>query len=258
MKKYRMGFCFVLFLALFALRAGAELREFRLPDGRSIQAEIMSYNGKLDKVVLRLENKSIKKVKPGIFVKEDQEYIHEWAKLDGFRNKAFFKISCQKNLVEKWKDEIDEKVSYGGGNTEKENIGELKFEKFAYKLLLENRNTVPLENVEVEYCIFCKEKGKGKWRKSTDWFSEATTGSITVEKLPAKKKKTVVTDPVVIGRQEITGDVYNGRTGGGFEKISAELEGIWVRVIVKAPGGQKAVRELFSPDTLEGKYAWPK
>ena len=235
--------------------ARAELREFRLPDGRSIRAEIVSFSA--GKVALKLENGRIKKVPPKIFVEEDQRFIKEWAMLDAFRNPAFFKISSQKNLVEKWKEELESNVSYGSGNVEKENIGEMKFEKFAYKLTLENRNAIPVENIEVEYCIFCKEKGKGHWRKNAAWFKKAKKGSVTIEKLPAKKKKTVETDPVVVGRQEITGDIYNGRTGGGFEKIGAEVEGIWVRVTVTTPDGQKAVRELFSPDTLEGKYAWP-
>jgi len=233
-------------------------REFKLPDGRAIKAEIVSFNGKLGKVELKLADGRLKKIKPGVFVEEDQKYIKEWAAVKAFTNKAFFKLSCQKDLVEKWKEDILGKVSYGSGSVETETIGEMKFEKFAYKVLLDNRNDVPLENIKIEYCIFCKEKGKGRWRKGSDWFSKETPGTIHVDKLPAKAKKTVVTDPAVIGRQEITGDIVSASSGSSYEKIGSALEGIWVRITLKTPDGQTATREIFEPDTLKGKHAWPK
>jgi hypothetical protein len=62
-----------------------------------------------------------------------------------------------------------------------------------------------------------------------------------------------VTKPAVIARQEILGDFVNS-----YEKISAEMEGIWVRVTIKTPSGQTATREIFKPETLKGKHAWPK
>jgi len=243
---------------LLANRAGAELREFKLPDGRAIKAEIVSFNGKLGKVELKLENGSLRKVKPGIFVEEDQKYIKEWAAVKAFMNKAFFKLSCQKDLVEKWKDDIVSQVSYGGGSLETESIGEMKFEKFAYKVLLDNRNDVSLENLEIKYCIFCKEKGKGRWRKGKDWFSNETSGTIQIDNLSAKSKKTEETEPVVIARQEITGDIVSSGTGSSFEKIGVELEGIWVRVTIKMPSGQTAIRDIFEPESLKGKHTWPK
>ena len=79
--------------ALLAFRVDAEMREFKLPDGRSLQAEIMGFDGKLGKVELKLANGRRKKIKPGIFVEEDQKYIKEWLALDGLRNAAFFKVS---------------------------------------------------------------------------------------------------------------------------------------------------------------------
>lgn len=243
----------LLVFTLAAHRADAKMREFTSPDGRTLQAEIVSFNGKLGKVTLKLANGRIRRVEPSRFVEEDQKYIKEWASLDGFRNKTFFKISCSKDMVEKWKDNIEGRVSYGGGSSEKATVGEMKFEKYAYNLLLENRNDVPLENIEVEYCIFCKQKGKGQWESGTDWFQKENKGTLAIKKLPAKSKKTLTTKPSVIARQEILGDFVQS-----YEKISAELEGIWVRITIKTPGGQSAVRNVFQPKNLEGKHAWPK
>ncbi len=243
----------MLVFTLATHRADAEMREFTLPDGRALQAEIVSFNGKLGKVKLKLADGRIKTVNPAIFVKEDRQYIKEWASLDGFRNKTFFKISCSKDLAEKWKDNLEGNVSYGDGSSEKETIGEMKFEKFVYNLLLENRNDVPLENIEIEYCIFCEQKGKGRWKGSSEWFSKATKGNLTIKKLPAKSKKTVTTESAVIARQEILGDFVQS-----YEKISAELEGVWVRITIKTPGGQTATRTVFEPDNLAGKHTWPK
>lgn len=246
--------------ALLASRADAEMREFKLPNGKSVQAEIVSFDSRLGKVKLKLADGRPKTVKPGIFVKEDREYIKEWVSLDGFRNKTFFKVSCSKDMVEKWKEDIVSTVYIGGdrSNTEKMTMGEMKYEKFAYKLLLENRNAVPLENIKIEYCIFCKQKGKGQWRDRPDWFEKEKTGSLTIAKLPAKSKKTVATDPVVIARQEISGNIVSSGSGASYEKIGVELEGVWVRITIKTPGGLTATRSVFNPKNMEGKYAWPK
>jgi len=211
----------------------------------------VSFNGKLGKVELKLADGRLKKINPGVFVEEDRQFIKEWAAVKAFMNKAFFKLSCQKDLVEKWKDDIIGTVSYGGGEAETETVGEMKFEKFAYKVLLDNRNDVPLENIKIEYRIFCKEKGKGKWVDRSNWFSKEIPGTISIDKLPAKSKKTETTKPAVVARQEILGDFVNS-----YEKIAAEMEGIWVRVTIKTPGGQTATREVFAPDTLRGKYEW--
>ncbi len=239
--------------ALLTPRVDAKMREFKLPDGRSLQAEIVDFNGKLGKVKLKLANGKLKTVNPAIFVKEDRKYIKEWASLDGFRNKSFFKVSCSKDMVEKWKENIDRDVSYGGGSSESETVGEVKFEKFAYNLLIENRNDVPLENIKIEYCIFCKQTGKGRWMNGSDWFQKATKGNLATIKLPAKSKKTVTTGSAIIARQEILGDFSTS-----YEKVGAELEGVWVRITIKTPGGQTATRTVFEPENLEGKYTWPK
>ncbi len=249
----RLFFAGMLVFALAAHRADAEMREFKLPDGRSLQAEIVGFDSKLGKVKLKLASGKLKTVNPTLFVKEDRVYIKEWAALDGFRNKSSFKVSCSKDTLERWKENIEGKVSYGGGSAETETVGEMKFEKIAYSLLLENRNNVPLENITIEYCIFCKQKGKGEWEGTSDWFKKKKKGSLTVKKLPAKSKKTLKTEAAIIARQEILGDFSNA-----YEKVSVEIEGIWVRVIIKTAGGQTAVRTVFEPEKLEGKYTWPK
>ncbi|NNJ71296.1 MAG: hypothetical protein HKP10_08440, partial [Kiritimatiellales bacterium] len=58
--------------------AKAELREFKTPDGKSVMAEIVGYNAKLGKVELKRENGKRVKVKPSVFVEEDQQYITDW------------------------------------------------------------------------------------------------------------------------------------------------------------------------------------
>jgi hypothetical protein len=252
--KYRFLVVGVLGVMLLANRASAEMREFKLPDGRTIKAEIVSFNGKLGKVQLRLENGALKKVKPEVFVEEDQHFIEEWATIKAFMNEAFFKLSCQKDLVKKWKDDIMGLVSYSDGrDAETDTIGEMKFEKFVYKVILDNRNDVSLKYIKIEYCIFCKEEGKGHWAGgSPDWFKKEIVGVINIDKLPAKSKEIEVTKPAVIARQEILGDFVNTH-----EKISAKVEGIWVRITIEMPSGETATREIFKPKNLRGKHTWP-
>ncbi len=240
MKKCWVG---LLFLVLSVLRADAEMREFNLPDGRSLQAEIMSYNDKLDKVELKLANGKRKKVSPSLFVEKDQKYIKEWAVLDGFCNKAFFKVSCKKNLEKKWKKEDD--------------AFQVKYTQYNYILTLENRNAYPLKNIKVEYRIFYEQEKNDRRTKKVVVDKNVKAGVEKVSRILPRGKKELSTESVVLEKFEFnTGDFYV--PGGDPETTTGEIKGIWVRMHITTAGGLTAVRNLFEPAGLEGKYAWPK
>ncbi len=256
--KHLMTVVGVLFAIVSTQQVGAEIRAFKLPDGRSLKAEIKSYNTSQGLVELKREDGKCVKVKPTIFVDADQKYIQDWAAMEGFRNPSFFKISCSKDTVKRWKKTLEGTVSYATGGSEKESIGQVKFEQISYELFLENRNPIPLENIEIEYCIFCKETGKGAWIDNPKWFKKITKGNLTIEALPSKSKKTLMTSSVITAVQEVSGDLSSARDDSGFEKIEVELNGVGVRITIKTPGGQTAVRTIYKPKDLEGKCGWSK
>ena len=60
------------------------------------------------------------KVRPSIFVAEDQAYIKEWDAVKAFTSGRLLKISCDDNQLDKWKEEEWKDVRYTSGNVEKE------------------------------------------------------------------------------------------------------------------------------------------
>jgi len=228
---------------LLANRVGAEMREFKLPDGRSIKAEIVSFNAKLGKVELKLANGKRKKVNPGLFVEEDQKFIKEWAALDGFRNKRFFKVECAKKRTEKWGEE--------------DSAYQVKYDRYIYNITLENRNEYPLENIKVEYRIFYEQEENDRSTRKVVVNKNVKSGEADVKRILPRGKTVLPTESVVLAKFEFnTGDYYV--PGGDPETTSGEIKGIWVRIQIETEGGQTAVRNVFEPAGLEGKYAWPE
>lgn len=249
-----MGWFSFLFMLIIAGAAQAELHEFNLPDGRSIKAEIVDYNAKLGMVQLRREDgKRLPKVKPTTFVKEDQEYIHNWAKLAGFRSPSLFKITCKDDQIEKWKEEEEGKVRYSDGSVETETISETHFEKFVYNVKLENKNNVPLEGIKFEYRIYY-EQGTSKMKKASKK-PKSISGELELRRLSPKQKTILKTKPVVIHKKEYFGDFTN-MDGSLSEPDEGEILGIWLRAYAKGADGKMIVRDVYQPDSLAGKYAW--
>ncbi|MDF7824036.1 hypothetical protein P4B35_08425 [Pontiellaceae bacterium B12227] len=245
------------FVLIFALSVGlvrAEMHTFKLPDGRSIVAEIVDVNARQGIVELRLENGSVKKIKPSIFVQEDQDYISAWSELAGFRSPAFFKISCKRKLDEKWDEEESGKISYSDGSVEDETISETKYEKFIYEILLENRNKVPLQDLTLEYRIFYEQGTGDATGTKLVVAKKNVAGKLEVARLDSKAKTTLKSSPVVIHDKDWNGD-YTYK-GGDPVSESGEVKGIWLRVQTKGVDGKPVIRDVYEPESIAGKYAW--
>ncbi len=232
----------VLFFVLLSQWAAADTREFRLPDGRAIVAEVVGFDRRFGKVELKLENGHRKKVVPSIFTEADQAYIKEWVSLGGFRNPGMFKVDCEKRLLKKWKEENSAVT--------------LKHRRYAYGITFENRGKNPLESLKVDYRIFYEQEANNRTTKKVDLLEKTQFGKLSIDVLPSKGKKEFLSKSVELERFEFnTGDYYV--PGGDPESTSGRIRGIWVRVQVGGKAGYVATRDFFEPPSLEGKYAWP-
>lgn len=238
--KWKMGAALVFGLAL--VPAEAAMREFSLADGRAVEAEIVGFNAKNGQVELLLANGQRKKVDASIFVAGDQQYIKDWAALEGFRNPSSFKVECKKNKVESWKEE-DEWI-------------EKKLERYVFEVYLENRTDVGIENLTAEYRIFYEQEANeqgGKISKA----DKVEAGKLDIERLRAKEKRTETTGPVVIyGTDFNLTDYYV--PDGDPQKARGEIKGIWIKLTTKTAGGETQERNVYDPASIEGKYTWPK
>jgi len=247
MKKYSL---IVLGMLSFARMCGAgEVHEFQLPSGKSVKAEIMGYNGRLDVVTLRLPKGGIKKVHPGIFVAEDQKYIQKWALICGFKRSSKFTIKINKK-------------SGDFKRVETKKGGTAKVQEIRYDIVLENSNSYPLEEISVEYRIFVRPKGDGRWHAEM----VSALGSLSELTNPTPVSGAKAFMEIVPGETYQVQTKYarsiKAKSGGRadssgvtFKNQELVLEGIWVRVLMEIDG-ETFFRDVFAPDTLKGKHVW--
>jgi len=247
MKRYLMV---VLGVLSFSRMCGAgELHEFRVLSGKSVKAEVIGYNGRLDMVTLKLPNKSIKKVRLGLFVAEDREYVIKWSFVSGFKNNAKFKIKINKK-------------SGGVERVEARKGGLATIKKTRYDIVLENLNSFPLENISVEYKIFIRTKGDGRWLKDlvkllgskselvnpTPTFGAKECGEIS-------PSETILVETKYARSIKAKPGSRTDSSGEAWKNQELVLEGIWVRVVMEIDG-ETIFRDVFAPDILKGKHTW--
>ncbi len=257
MKRIIMGLYVVAVLFAGVGFVQATLHEFTLKDGRTLKAEIVSYNAKLKKVELKREDGKLIPVNPAVFTEADQSYIMAWASLDGVRSERFFKVTCEKDLVEKWKKEEMDDVMYDGGDMVKELVSVSKFQRYIYNLTLENKNTFPLENLKLEYRVFYGQEEDAGSSKVVEQ-EKVVSGSLNIKRVASGKKTELKTDSVVLRDTQYSTSISYGSSATTRSRESGELKGIWVRIMATGPDGQTVVRDIFEPSSLEGKHKWPE
>lgn len=230
-----------------------EFRDFTSSDGRTVRAQIVDYNGATGTVEVELENGKRTRVKPTVFSAEDQAYIQDWIKGQSIMSDSLLKVSCSEKLTEKWKDEEDGQVHYGGGEYETETVSVTKFERYTYELKLENRNAFPLENLTIKYRICYEQSEHNRDRKAIP-AKKYKTGSLKIDRIEAKSKQVVTTDSVVLSCKQFTGDLIYSR--GDPEKTDGRIDGIWLKIIMRLSSGETVEREVVDPKNIAKIYQW--
>lgn len=237
--------------------AWAEQHEFTLKDGRTLKAEIVGYNAKLGKVELKRADGKRVPVKPTVFVEADQKYIKEWFMLDGVRSERLFKITCKKDLVEKWKKEEEAEVRYDGGSMGKELVSVSRFKRYVFELNLENRNDFALENLKMEYRVFYEQEVSTGSSKVVAK-DKVLSGSLEVKRIDPREKMKLTTEPVVLRDTEYSSSITYGESGITRDRESSEIKGFCLRIISTGSDGQTVLREVCEPSSFAGKYKWPE
>lgn len=244
---------------IFLLWGGvSEARTFMLPDGRSIDAEIVKYHAKTGLVELSLANGKRKKVQPSIFVPADQSYIKEWASLSTFRDEKMLQVSADEKKVKTREEKVMGDVNYNDGDIQKEVVAEVEYTSYVFEVQLDNRSASPMENLEVHYCIYYEQlraAGSGG-AKRTQPVVDHKNVSGTFEKvsLIGKEKKALETKPVELHEKEYVTDA-NFR-GGDPVKEKGKIQGVWLKIYASTASGEKVCRNLYSPESLRGKVVW--
>lgn len=257
MNRYNiLGLCiYVLFIG--TLFSHAEMHAFELPDGRTLEAEIMDYNTKLGLVELkRVDGKRVK-VKPDLFIEKDQKYIREWTKSLAFRSPNIFKITCGDETLKKWKKEETKDIRYTDGIVEKDFVINVKkFEQIAYEIEFNNTGSTALQGITLEYCIFYEQSKMTNNGEKPEMKQKVLKGKLDVAAIPAKSKSDLMTKPVELYEDNLV-NIPQGGDGDQRRGGEGDVHGIRGRLYLKTDSGETVMREFSKPTSLSEKdYRW--
>lgn len=238
-----MKYTILAVLVAFAFSSVAmEYRAFTDKEGREIKAKIIKVDVRSRKITLERDNRKIATVPLNIFSEADQAYIKEWLVASDFQMNSKFKIK-----VDDEKDKVDDKKT-----------------TLTYDVELDNRTSMKLDNVRVEYAIFVRTSGFNGSNDSEKVF----TGTLDFQSLEKGQKRLLATSQETLSKtfrsyqyEDSYSDAYNTYTitKTGYKKSTEDkLSGIWLKVYGPEVGGQQICRDFTEPSGLEKKVTWPK
>ncbi len=232
----------ILFGILFVLNAGAatQYRDFMDSQGRSIRGRVLRYDAKKRAVTMERDNKKVVTVPLSIFSDKDQEYVLAWEFNKVFLSESSFKITAKRKEV---KDKDESYDSF---------VHAKKVENMGYELILENRSTSKLQNLELEYCIYYEQERSNRGKQLCE--QGVRCESVEVPYLSPKSKKELMTETVRVYKTELDADYYY--TSGSQNVQKGKVHGIWVRAHMKLDSGETITRDYCLPDSLNNKKAW--
>ncbi|MCF7848276.1 MAG: hypothetical protein K9M45_05445 [Kiritimatiellales bacterium] len=235
------------------MAAPATYREFVDQEGRTVQARILDYDQKTDMVRIQRDTGKTVRVPATIFSLADQNYIRDWEYIGGFESNSKLKVSCDQKVLEKWKEEDWQDVTYESGDVERELVKTTKFERIAFQINFHNLNAVLYENIKIAYFVYY-EQSKGGWdKKETPMEQKSEYGETAIKMLVAKSKRTLETEPVVVHIEEY------GDLEWDSDPIPAKgkVLGMRARIYMTTAEGIKLMREISYPESLStDKYPW--
>ncbi|MFL2877285.1 MAG: hypothetical protein ACJZ86_05515 [Pontiellaceae bacterium] len=242
--------CFILLLCIKSVTAHL----FSLPDGRTIEATIRSFDDHSGLVELERLNGKVVKIKPNVFIEKDQRYIQMWSVERLFLSSLHLQIEVDDVVLDNWKEEEYIDLTYTSGNTERELMKETKFEEIAFEVILKNRSAEPFEDLYIEYVIF--------YEQSQESFGKPTLKQLTkrdkleIQRIDGKSTLVKKTDDVTVHKDNIMSKNWSSgesRTGG-----KGEVHGLRARLCKKMLDGSVIYREFTSPKSFsETRYPWP-
>ncbi len=241
--KIGMKYMVLLFVAVGVLFIGgdAEARAFTLPDGRSINAEIISYNERGGVVELKLESGAVKKIKPSVFVPDDQAYIKEWLAIQDFFSPSKLKV-------------VFKRVKGDGG---KRYIASTRQPKrpIHYEVQITNKGAKSFESMRLEYRVYLNKKHKKKEN------SELTVHRGKIDSLNfVKGRGAFETEQYSLSEYYTLsidkGDEFEGVSTSTGKTAEDEVEGIRVRLFYTTKRGEEIMREVYFPESISDGYGW--
>jgi hypothetical protein len=230
----------------------AQLHTFTLPDGRTVDAEILSLHEQRGTVELRRADGKVVNVKPSIFVQTDQQKIQAWAANRSFLSDRSLQVDIEKTLVENWKEKEYQDLEYTDGSVVKELMKETRFEEVAFDLTLKNRSKMALDSLSIEYIIYY-EQSETAWDKP-QVEQKTERGAYQIASLQPNQSDQSQSKSVIIYDDNIAEKRWT--SGGNRVGGKGDIHGIRMRIF-KQIDGEIIFREFIYPDSLSATtYPW--
>ncbi len=234
---------------VFVLNGHAqEIRNFTDLQGRVVSGSIVRYDGRKNLVTIRREGGQEATVPVGAFSEADRQYILAWGGLDAVRSTSKFLITIDRRRLESWSEEQLGTINYrGGGTAENQVVGKISYDKVGFRLELRNNNDVDLSGLEVEYCIYYEQELEDEGLQQG-----VLHGVLPVPLLATRGKLELMTDPVVVFKDEKNSEFTNARV------LKGEVHGMALRVYGKNGEERVLLRQEALPDSVMKSYPWAK
>ncbi len=241
----------LLFLAAYCR---AEMHIFTSPNGQAIEAKIVGYDERAGLVQVERKDGKRVKVKPSIFVEDDQRYIRNWVRSQAVLSKRSLRIESTERTVKEWKEEESMDVTYSNGSTEKDFIyNEIEFESVVYDFTFKNGTRSTITDLVLEYCIYYEQSGT-TWQKKPEPQIKTRYGKTKIAVIKADEPLTISTEPVMIYEDSLN----MLPQAGGDQRRAGEGAMIGVHARIKLEvDGEEVSREWSYPKSLDQeKYPW--
>ena len=244
---------FTLFILLLVVNSVSG-HLFSLPDGRTIEATIRSFNDHSGLVELERLDEKIVKIKPTVFIEKDQRYIQMWSVDRLFLSSLNLQIEVDDVVLDQWKEEEYADLTDTAGNTERELMKDTHYEKIAFEVTLKNRSAEPFEDLYVEYVIFYEQSQESYEKPKLQQLTKRD--KVEIQRVDGKSTWVKKTDNVTVHKDNIMSKNWSSgqsRTGG-----KGEVHGLRARLCKKMLDGSVSYREFTSPTSFsETRYPWP-
>jgi hypothetical protein len=261
-------------IVLFAAAALADdYRTFTSSDGRTLKAKVIAYDSSTGKVQIEREDRKKLTVSSNAFSQKDQDYLQAWETAQVFMSPAKFKLEIEREEVKTTKKEHEVDVGEefagggrrGGGESGVITVAIDKTTDYKYHLAMENKGGMPLKNIIMEYRIFyeqekpVKDDKANKGRRENDPRPEyhvaveqkkVKDGQSRLKPIEPKENRSVSTENVSLLKRSAN------RPWGDMIDLKSGLSGVWIKLTMKGPAGDKLIREIASPESVMNKFAW--
>ena len=225
------------------LLAGVK-RTLTARDGRTMEAEILSYKGETLRVRRADSGQTFTLPLSGLS-DDDQRDLREFMRQNPDLRET---VPATSFRVEYGKGRADTAHSDG-------DYYDTKIENWGYIFTITNQGTTPIEGLRLDYQLYARRDPDRTGASSSGGNTalERKSGSLPLPVVPVHGKISVRTDTIACRTDKLDGNSYwvteKGRTNRIRDK---ELHGVWYRVC----DGDKVIQEASSPVSLVNTERW--